>query len=76
MLSPGDLVKIKDTAFKYFANRLAIVDHSAHIEEYYNKDGSVEKRNYYSVTLSGTTSRHVFPEEDLIVLSKVQNNNE
>ncbi len=75
MLVTGNLVKIRDTAFKYFAGKLVVVDHIAHREEYYDDDNLLQERSYYLVTISGTTNTHVFPEDDLIVLSKAQNNN-
>ena len=75
MLATGDLVQIHDNAFKYFAGKLAIVGHLAHCEEYYTKDGAVEQRLYYLVTLAGTTNNHIFPEDELKLLSKAQKKN-
>ena len=74
MLATGDLVRIKDYAFKYFANKLAIVDHVAHRDEYVDENGKIQERTYYLVTLSGTTNSHIFPEDHLIMLSKAQKN--
>ena len=74
MLATGDLVKIKDYAFKYFANRLAMVNHVAHRDEYYDEQGAIQERTYYLVTLSGSDHSHVFPEDHLILVSKANKN--
>ena len=76
VLATGDLVKIVDHAFKYFANQLAVVDHVAMRSEYYDDDGVIQERTYYLVTLSGTDHSHVFPEDHLEVVSKANKNNE
>jgi len=76
MLTTGDLVKIQDSAFKYFANKLAIVDHIAHREEYFDNDGKLQERLYYLVTLAGTDVSHVLPDYDLILVSKAKNRND
>ena len=78
MLTAGDLVRIRDDAFKYFANKLAVVDHASFHEEYYDKDGKLQSRTYYLITLAGTIDSHVFAEHDLILVSKAkaQKNNE
>ena len=70
----GDLVRVKDHAFKYFANKLAIVDHVAHRDEYYDDDGKLCERTYYLVTLSDNNNSHIFPEDHLTLLSKAQKN--
>ena len=75
-LVTGDLVKIVDHAFKYFANQLAVVDHVAMRSEYYDDAGVIQERTYYLVTLSGTNHSHVFPEDHLELISKVNKNNE
>lgn len=74
MLTTGDLVKIKDHAFKYFANQLAVVDHVAMRSEYYDEQGEIQERTYYLVTLSGSDHSHVFPEDHLTLVSKAQKN--
>jgi hypothetical protein len=76
MLTTGDLVEVKGIGFAYFAGRLALVDHTAHIEEYYDDAGKLQTRLYYLVTLADNTASHVFPEEHLILVSKAQNINE
>ena len=75
MLTGGDLVEIHDSAFKYFAGRLALVDHIAHREEYYD-DGKLQTRIYYLITLVDNTASHIFPEDHLILVSKAQKTNE
>ena len=75
MLKKGDLVKIKDYAFKYFANKLAVVEHIAHRDEYYDDDGLVQERSYYLVKLVDNAGTHMFPEDHLILLSGVQKKN-
>ena len=75
MLTTGDLVRIHTTAFKYFADKLAIVNHVAHRDEYYNEAGKIEECTYYLVTLTELDSSHVFPEDELTLISKAQNNN-
>ena len=75
-LVTGDLGKIVDHAFKYFANQLAVVDHVAMRSEYYDDAGVIQERTYYLVTLSGTNHSHVFPEDHLELISKVNKNNE
>jgi len=76
MLTTGDLVEIREAAFKYFAGKLAIVDHIAHREEYYDDAGKLQMRRWYLVTLSGTVSSHVFPEDDLVLVSKAHKRND
>jgi hypothetical protein len=76
MLTTGDLVRIKESAFKYFADRLALVDHVAHREEYYDVDSKLQSRTYYLITLVDSSASHIFPEDDLILLSKAHNINE
>jgi hypothetical protein len=75
VLTAGDLVKIHDNTFKYFAGKLAIVDHVAHRDEYYNEEGKIEERTYYLITLADLDSSHVFPEDELALVSKAQNKN-
>jgi hypothetical protein len=70
MLNKGDLVKIKDYAFKYFANKLAVVDHVAHRDEYYDDDGLVQERSYYLVTMVEKAGSHIFPEDHLVLMSR------
>ena len=76
MLTTGDLVEVKSDAFAYFAGRLALVDHTAHIEEYYDDAGKIQTRLYYLVTLADNTASHVLPEDSLILVSKAQNIND
>tara|TARA_B100001287_G_scaffold171901_1_gene144719 strand:- start:56 stop:286 length:231 start_codon:yes stop_codon:yes gene_type:complete len=76
MLTTGDLVRIRDEGFKYFANKLATVDHVAHREEYFDKDGKLQERIYYLVTLAGTDVSHVLPDYDLILVSKAKDRND
>ena len=76
MLNKGDLVKIKDYAFKYFANKLAVVEHIAHRDEYYDDEGLVQERSYYLVALVDKPGTHIFPEDHLILLSKARKKNE
>ena len=76
MLTTGDLVRIKDDAFKYFAGRLAVVDHTAFREEYFDMDGKLHHRTYYLITLNGIDASHVFPEHDLILVSKAYERND
>jgi hypothetical protein len=76
MLTTGDLVKVKDSAFKYFVDRLALVDHVAHREEYYDDDNKLQSRTYYLITLVDSSASHIFPEDDLILLSKAHKINE
>lgn len=76
MLTGGDLVEIHDSAFKYFAGRLALVDHIAHREEYYDDDGKLQTRIYYLITLTDNTASHIFPEDHLTLVSKAQKKNE
>ena len=75
MLIKGDLVRVADNAFRYFAGKLAIVEHVAHRDEYYNDQGRIAERTYYLIRLTDLDSNHVFPEEELILVSKAQNNN-
>ena len=72
MLTGGDLVEIHDSAFKYFAGRLALVDHIAHREEYYDDDGKLQTRIYYLITLVDNTASHIFPADHLRLVSKAQ----
>ena len=74
-MTAGDLVRVSDSAFKYFAGKLAIVEHVTHRDEYYNDDGKIAERTYYLITLADLDSNHVFPEDELILISKAQNNN-
>jgi len=76
MLTTGDLVRIKDDAFKYFAGKLALVDHLAYREEYWDDAGKLRARLYYLITLSGTTDCHIFVEDDLTIVSKAYEINE
>tara|TARA_R100001480_G_C4650409_1_gene170783 strand:+ start:213 stop:443 length:231 start_codon:yes stop_codon:yes gene_type:complete len=76
MLTTGDLVRIKDDAFMYFANKLATVDHTAFREEFFDDDGTLHERTYYLITLAGTTNSHVFAEHDLILVSKAYERND
>jgi len=76
MLTTGDLVRIKDDAFKYFAGRLAVVDHTAFREEFFDTDGKLHYHTYYLITLTGTIDSHVFPESDLILVSKAHEIND
>ena len=64
MLTTGDLVRIKDDAFKYFAGKLAVVDHTAFREEYFDIDGKLHHRTY------------VFAEHDLTIVSKAYERND
>ena len=76
MLTTGDLVRIKDDAFKYFANKLALVDHIAYREEYWDDAGKLQVRLYYLITLSGTIDSHIFVEDDLTLVSKAHEIND
>jgi len=76
VLTAGDLVEVKGIGFAYFAGRLALVDHIAHVEEYYDDAGKLQTRTYYLVTLADNTASHVFPEDHLILVSKAQKTNE
>ena len=76
MLTTGDLVRIRDEGFKYFANKLATVDHVAFREEWFDSDSNLHERTYYLVTLAGTTNSHVFPDYDLILVSKAHERND
>ena len=76
MLTTGALVRINDDAFKYFANKLAVVDHVAFRDEFFDNDGKLHHRTYYLITLSGTTNSHVFPEHDLTLVSKAHERND
>ena len=76
MLTAGDLVEVKLDAFAYFAGRLALVSHTAHIEEYYDDAGKLQTRTYYLVTLADNTASHVLPEDSLILVSKAQSIND
>ena len=76
MLTTGYLVKINDAAFKYFAGKLAIVDHTSFREEYVDEDGNLQERLYYLVTLAGTINSHVFSEHDLTLVSKAYERND
>tara|TARA_R110002020_G_scaffold164816_14_gene351836 strand:+ start:529 stop:759 length:231 start_codon:yes stop_codon:yes gene_type:complete len=76
MLTTGDLVRIKDDAFKYFAGKLAVVDHTAFREEYFDIDGKLHHRTYYLITLTGTSDSHVFAEHDLTIVSKAYERND
>jgi hypothetical protein len=76
ILTTGDLVQVHNTAFKYFAGRLALVDHMAHIEEFYDDDGNLQSRIYYLITLADNSASHIFPHDHLILVSKAQKKNE
>ena len=76
MLTTGDLVRIRDEGFKYFANKLATVDHVAFREEFFDDAGNLHERTYYLITLAGTTNSHVFAEHDLILVSKAKDRND
>jgi len=52
------------------------VDHVAFREEYFDMDGKLHARLYYLITLTGTINSHVFPESDLILVSKAHEIND
>ena len=60
----------------YFANKLAVVDHVAFREEWFDTEGKLHNRTYYLITLNGTTNSHVFAEHDLILVSKAYERND
>jgi len=79
MLTSGDIVKIKDYAFRYFANQVGRVEHVVHREEYFDDDGKLQERTYYLVDLDSPNAvqgSHIFPEDHLILLSKAGKEND
>ena len=79
MLTSGDLVKVKDYAFKYFANKTGLIEQVVHREEYLDEDGKLQERTYYLVDLDnphGVHASHIFPDDHLILLSKAGKEND
>ena len=77
----GDLVKIIQSSLRYFKGRLALVIKLVHTVECYNDrydhtSGYERSGDYYLVRLASSEDSHIFHEEDMELVSRVQKYNE
>jgi len=75
MLAPGDLVRITNSALRYFDGKLALVNYAVHVEEHMEGD-QLLYTTHYLVTLTDASNSHIFTENELELISKAQNKKE